>query len=439
MDWCPYDLEAPAKLLVPRLTPLVNEIPREKGVGTGLQYRRITGWSNSGIGGSANLSPFINSNTVQTIFGSQAFRRGPKIAYQADAKSVSYVEMGLSDQVNWQAEFASRGYQNVRAMSQTALLWATKGGEERAMLFGRGTAGNGYGGVVAAPGGVTAVGASTGGAIAAGTYYVKVTASTGFGESVVSTEASTSALSGSTNSITITVGTEPVGALAYNLYVGTSSNAETFQTTFSGNSFVLTSYAAGAVNPPGADTSADVNGFDGLLTVQSNPSLSGYVNRVNGKLSTTNPGIEFQRAFQSLWASVKADPDEVLVDATVISELGDLIKTNNSTGYRIMVQGDDTSGHQLGTVVTGLQNQVTRTMVDLKLHPWMPAGAALIRSKTLPLPDTEIGATVAMRMVQDYMSVDWPVIQFTYDASTYMYGSMVHYAPAWSGCLLGIQ
>jgi hypothetical protein len=126
----PYDLEAPAKLLVPRLTPLRNVIPREKGQGTARQFKRITGWSNSGVGGVPDQSAFMNSNTVQTSFGSLALRRGAKIAYASDNKSVIYKEQSLSDQVNWSAQFAGQGFQDIRSLSQTALLWATFGAEE---------------------------------------------------------------------------------------------------------------------------------------------------------------------------------------------------------------------------------------------------------------------------------------------------------------------
>ena len=40
-----YDLEAPAKLLAPRPTPLRNRIPRRKGVGLAHQFKRITGFT----------------------------------------------------------------------------------------------------------------------------------------------------------------------------------------------------------------------------------------------------------------------------------------------------------------------------------------------------------------------------------------------------------
>ena len=58
----PIDLEGPAKLLVPRETPILNEMPRENdGIGSAMQYRRILGWSNSGVGGMPDLMPFMAS------------------------------------------------------------------------------------------------------------------------------------------------------------------------------------------------------------------------------------------------------------------------------------------------------------------------------------------------------------------------------------------
>ena len=41
-------------------------------------------------------------------------------------------------------------------------------------------------------------------------------------------------------------------------------------------------------------------------------------------------------------------------------------------------------------------------------------------------------------MVQDYVAVQWPVVQLSYDASTLEIGTMAHYAPAWSGVIQGI-
>lgn len=438
----PYDLEAPSKLLVPRLTPLRNEVPREKGQGTARQFKRILGWSNSGVGGVADMSAFMNSDSVQTSFGSLALRRGAKIAYASDSKSVTYVEQGLSDQVNWKAQFAGQGFQDIRSLSQTALLWATMGAEERALLYGRGTSGDGYVGTVSAPVIGTST-AGTGGTIAAGTYAVVVTAKTGFGETAISNNPA-QVTTGSTSTITVNVTTEPAGSLGvYRLYVSQAGGAvgtATFQTEFVGTTHTLTAppTSTGVVNPGATNTSAQTGGYDGFLTVLSDPAQTGYFKRHNATLDEANPGNEWQVAFESLYTSVKADPDHVYCDAGTMKRLGDLLKTADSSSYRLQLNGDG-HGHFLGSTVTGLENQITRKMVSLDVHPWMPAGCSLIRSKTLPVPDSEVSATSAVVNVQEYMSIDWPVVQFTYDASTYLYGTLVHYAPAWSGLIVGIK
>jgi hypothetical protein len=450
-DLHPYDLEAPAKILVPRFTPLRNQIPRQKGQGTAREYRRILGWTNTGMGGVADMAPFFNSESDSgtPTFGSLALRRGQKISYAMDVHTAAYQEMSVSSLVTYKAQFANLGFENTRALDQMALLWSHLLGEEKAILYGRGASGSGYEGPISAPVLTSAVGASTGGTIGAATYYVKVTARGGYGESVVSNEVNTGVLSGSTNKITVTVGTEPTGALGYNLYVGTSTGTETFQTSFVGNSYVLTSYAGGGAAMPGADTSANSNAYDGLVTVLADPAQSGYVARVNSDLYSSGEATPlgdkpFQDAFASLWASVYADPEEVWTTAPVRRELADFVKSSagGAAGYRIVIP-DPTfqSGTNVGGIVSGIVNESSPTsrIVDLNVHPYMPAGVAVIRSRHLNIPDSGIADTSVMTMVQDYMSVDWPSIQFTYDSSTYAFGTLIHYAPKWSGILLGIQ
>lgn len=451
----PYDLEAPAKLLVPRETPLRNRLARSKGVGTARQFKRILGWSNSGTGGIADQMAFMNSESVSNSFGPLSLRRGNKIAYASDSKSVTYVEQGLSDMVTWKAQFAGQGFEDIRQLSHTALLWATMGAEERALLYGRGGSGNGYAGAVAAP--VVAVASSgTGGAVAAGTYYIKVTARAGGGESVVSNEVNTGALTGTTSQFTVTVSTEPTGALGYNLYVGTASGAETFVTSFSGNTItILTTPATGGAAMPGADTTANANGYDGFLTVLADPAQSGYVKRVNAKVyNATTPSASlgdapWQDAFTALYGANAlagqdkrlANPEEIWLDGSIRRSLGDFLKLGASnTSYRIaLTEGESAGGATVGSVITAISNQTTGRLVDLEVHPYMPVGASMIRSRTLPVPDSEVSNTSEVINVQDYMAVDWPVVQYTYDQSTYMFGTLVHYAPGWSGLLLGLS
>ncbi|GAC1536195.1 MAG: hypothetical protein NVS3B1_30320 [Marmoricola sp.] len=41
--------------------------------------------------------------------------------------------------------------------------------------------------------------------------------------------------------------------------------------------------------------------------------------------------------------------------------------------------------------------------------------------------------------VQDYMGVQWPVSQFSYDFSSYWLGTFLCYAPAWNASITGIK
>jgi hypothetical protein len=56
----------------------------------------------------------------------------------------------------------------------------------------------------------------------------------------------------------------------------------------------------------------------------------------------------------------------------------------------------------------------------------------------LPIPDTEVSDVWSVFNVQDYMGIQWPVTQFTYDFSTYFRGTFLCYAPAWNGAVSGI-
>jgi hypothetical protein len=446
----PYDLEAPAKQLVPHDTPLRNSIPRPKGQGNARQFKRILSYTNAGIaGGAASALPFFSSTSTTSTWGGLSLNRPPKITYTGDAHSVGYVELGFSDAVDWVSFFAGLGFDDLRALSRTALLWAHLLGEERAMLYGRGS-GTGYEGAIAAPGAITAVASGSGATIANATYYVYVTAlsgpSTGGGslESVPSTVVNTGATT-SASAITITVGTEPSGSLGYAYYVGTTTgptNAH-FQGTFIGNSVTITTTpGTSGANPSTSDTSANPNGYDGFLSILTDPAQSGYFKRINGTLSTANPGVEFDTMFTTMFTANGADPEELWLTAAIRTELNQLMRiggTNGAaSGYRTNVVTGD-AGVTMSTTVTGYVNPATSRVVDIRVHRYMPAGCAMVRSVSLPIPDAQIPAPVAAVNVQEYMAIDWPDIQMTYDSSTYQYGTLVHYAPAWMGALVGVE
>jgi hypothetical protein len=435
----PYDLMPALMMLVPRSFILRNQISRIPGQGTGKEYRRILGVSNSGSGGVANLSTFFSSASASTSFSGLALNRPAKISYSADKHVVGYVEQGVSDEVVMQAQFAGQGYADMRQLSHTAVTWATMIGEERNIINARGS-GTGYSGVLGAPAGFVNANlvASAGGALANTAFFVKVTQVSGQGESTVSAQATiTPTLN---QKVTVTPPTLANGATSYNVYASVTSGSEVFQgTALPGQPFVISALVTGSAAFPVADGTASALAYDGLIATYTNAAISGYVKQLGSTLSTSNPGVEFQTMFASLFASVLADPEAVLLAAGVRVELSDAIKSvGNPNGYRITVENDG-AGHQIGTVVTAIQNEVTGSMVDLTVHPYFPAGTAVAWSKTLPIPDSGVSETTQIANVQDLMMLEWPVIQMTYDLSSYIYGTLLHYAPAWGGAITGIQ
>ena len=452
-----FDLEAPAKLLTPRPTPLRNKIVRKKGVGTSHRVKRITGYTGTGTGGQGNIWPGITQFT-QNDFAPGAstpllYERGPQIAYTADDLILPYNSYSLSDQVSFDANFSGMGYQDLRQLSSTSTLYATMLMEERMMLMARGTA-SGYSGALSAPT-VTltspvASGSQT--ALAATTYYVYVTADAGaFGQSVVSTVTSEAVASGDVLSISVSA---VAGALGYRVYVGTTTGVAncTYQGRTTSTTFVVQGAASTTVvgntapytttgalaSTASADTSAYATGYDGILPTVLNASISGSINRINTTFSTSNPGAEFQTVFGQLYENVKADPDEILLNGADRKQLSDTIKNGSTANYRLTLAQTETGDYVGGAVIGALNNEITGKMVNLTVHPWLPQGVAPVLSYTLPIPDTEVSDVWANVLVQDYMGIQWPVNQFSYDFSTYFRGTFMCYAPAWNGVVAGI-
>lgn len=471
-----YDLEAPAKILTPRPTPLRNRIPRGKGIGTAHRYKRITGFTGTGTGGVGNLRPGITDSTTNT-FGSLSLIRGPKISYAGDEAAVPYLQFSLSDQVPWSAQFSGQGFQDIRQLSQTSLLYASMLMEERLMLGGRGTAA-GFSGALATPTGTVTITARVAGTGEVGnsaniaTLFVTVTAATQFGETVLLASASNTSLSATTGRVldVQVPSLNVIGAQAYKVYIGTTAaaaaqfpaacsitNGTAARTPIFGNQvscLLIATATDGCVtinftgagtggmpttgtNPPTVAADSSALDYDGILPIVQGAN-SGYVKQL-GAVFGANPGDEYNQAFALMFDNNKADPDEILLNGNDRKQLSDLIKLNsNTSAYRISLTEGDAHQATIGAVVSGLQNEVTGKMVDLTVHPWLQQGISPILSWTLPIPDTDVSDVWKVFNVQDYMAVQWPVTQFAYEASTYWYGTFLCYAAAWNGCLTGI-
>lgn len=472
-----YDLEAPAKLLAPRPTPLRNRIARRKGIGTAHQFKTITGFTGTGTGGVGLTRPGITESTT-TTFGAVNYLRGPKISYAGTQSSVPYMQYGVSDQVSWAAQFSGQGYQDIRQLSQTSVLYSSMLLEERMLLGGRGTGGS-FAGALASPAATVAARAAAGTEVGQTAVIpsltVWVTAVGIWGESVPTVVTSTALSATTLNVLDVTI-PAVTGALGYRVYAGTVNAAASVWLapvssvgvagpgapgTVPGSGKVTINFTGGGTGgapnsgtaalvsfPSGStDSSASATDYDGILTYCTGAN-SGYVKNISGvangsgpvgSLNIANPGAEFYTAFAAMYDANKADPDEILANGNDRKQLSDLLKNASSASYRITVDSAAQAHNaQIGALVTGVQNEVTGKMVDLTVHPWLPQGTMPIISWTLPLPDSNISDVFAVYNVQDYMAIEWPVTQFAYETSSYWYGTFVCYAPAWCGAITGI-
>ena len=323
------------------------------------------------------------------------------------------------------------------------------------MLYGRGTVANGYVGPLGTPSNVTlaAVNASVAPAgvtspALASTSWVVVAADAGdllgtngysMHQGPATVAASVSVTTG--QAIQVTVGTDVGGCLGYNLYVG-SVQAGPFvyagRTGFNVGYIKYQPASGPEVASGGADQSASSNNFDGILTNLA--ASASYVTRLNAPFSTTNPGVEYQTAFASIYEGFKGDPDEVMMNAFDRLALSNALLSGTSNSYRIYVPNDTGMGNvTVGAVVTNLYNEVTGKSVDIVVNPWLPQGNSVVRSITLPLPSSNVGDCFAWCGPQDYALLNWAPVQLTWDSSTILIGTLLSYAPQYHAVLQGIQ
>ena len=145
-----YDLELGAKFLYPVLTPLRNSIPRVSGKG-GIQaaWRAITA---------------INTNGLR--FGVSSANRGGALAVATQDYIATYKGIGVETSVDFEAQYAGQGFDDVRAAAAKTGLEALMLGEEAMILGG---CASGSLGTTPTP---TLAAQTTGGSLAAQTWSV---------------------------------------------------------------------------------------------------------------------------------------------------------------------------------------------------------------------------------------------------------------------------
>lgn len=447
-----YDLEAGAKFLYPILTPLRNEIPRVSGKG-GIQanWKAVTGINTSGI-----------------RIGVSGGNRGAVIAVTTADYAAAYKGIGLESNVDFEADYAARGFADVRAIAAKSGLEALMLGEEQLLLGGNGTVALGT-----TPTSSVTVNAS-GGALAA-TQYVNVVALTlegyanssvaagiptqitrtnadgsvdtfGGGSARVSAQTTATISSGTANSILATVPAVK-GAVAYAWFWGSTTTNGVLGAITTVNRVTITGAAAGTqlmTSLPAADNSTNNLVFDGLITQIAKTGSNSYYRSLDGsEFTADNAGgiVEIDTALKHFWDNYKLTPDTIWLSSQEALSISRKILAGGSNGaYRIVVnmeQGMLAGGVMVATYLNRF-SMAGANVLKVRLHPNMPAGTVLFTTKTLPYPLNNVNNVMQVRTRQEYYQIEWPLRTRKYEYGVYADEVFQHYFPPSMGMIVNV-
>ncbi|HUZ32909.1 MAG TPA: hypothetical protein VMV19_12525, partial [Xanthobacteraceae bacterium] len=446
-----YDLELGAKFLYPLLTPLRNEIPRVSGKG-GIQ---------------ANWRVVTGVNTTGLRIGVSGGNRGGVQAVSTQDYSAAYKGIGIETSVDFEAQYAGMGFDDVKAIGAKVGLEACMLGEELLILGGNTSVGLGAtptpslapsssGGALtaaASPYSVICValsldgivnGSVTGGIQGAITRANADGSSDTFGGGAAqkSTNATTSIASGTSGSIAASVA-PVIGALGYAWFWG-AAGSEVLGAITTINSLVMTANAAGtqtAASLGGSDNSTNALVFDGLLYQALKSGSNAYVDYLaTGTVGTgstlTGDGaggiVEIDAGLKNRWDNYRLSPDTMWVSSQVANNLSAKILAGGTNAAQRFVfdaeQGALGGGVMVRTYLNKFSMAGPKTL-DIRVHPNMPAGTILMTSKTLPYPLSNVGNVMQLRTRQDYYQIEWPPRARRYETGVYADEVLQHYFP----------
>jgi len=427
-----YDLQAPAAMLVPYLTPLLNMTPREQGVGIDTHHWKA-------------VTDLFGGNGPQSVIGAVDDGGNPQfVSRNVVPMSNTFQTIGLQDSLTFQAEWRGQSFEgDLRALLTAQLLYALKLVEENWLIN--------MSDYLWAPPSPLATAASTGGTIAAGSYWIQVTATNANGESLASKIIGPIATSGSTSSIALTLFTVP-NAAGYNVYVGSGATqpangamwkqvAGNFQggatpvqpaTPTTGNfAATLTSLTSSGANPPATNTAAVALGASSQpLTFQGVQAMI-YANAGNINNIVTGTGAlkalisqpaastgylalsDIQNQFYNMFTASRADPRYIFVsplDAITITNL-----VSNAGNTRVVVTADNLNEQNnliAGYRVAKILNEVTNNVATIISLPYLAQGTMIFGSLEFPYPVAGYNKP-PYRVIynRDYYGVDYPPTQ----------------------------
>lgn len=462
-----YDLEAPSKKLYPVLCPLRNSIPRVGG----------------GFAIQANWKAITGINTTRVRAGVSEGQRGGQVQHATAEYFAAYRGIGLEKAVTFEADYAAKGFEDVKALAVQQTLESLMIEEEMIMLGGNtsnalGTtptptlAGSTSGGTLAAQTWsviCVALGlqsywdvaginnGQTGGAFDPTTAQVKASitrtnadgSTDTFGAGTAQkSAAATVVTTGATSSIAASAAAVR-GAVAYAWYWGTAGS-ERLGAVSTINSVSITAAANGAAQLasalPAADNSTSALEFDGLLTIASKSALGAYFSA----LATGTPGtgtsltgaggrvVEIDAALGAFYDKYRLQPDKIYVNFRQFQKITNLVL--GQTNPQVMFTVDVNSPKELvaGRNVGKYLSPITGEVIDLMVHPNLPPGTIMFRTTRVPSYLDGVSDLCRVRTRREYHQIEWPLRTRKYEYGVYADEVMQHYFPPSLGLITNV-
>ena len=461
-----YDLQRPAKNLIPVITPIRNRLPRTAGNGG-----PATNWiSVTGINTKRLQGP-VPEGTRQGV-----------VTTVATPHAANYVTLGLEDFVTLQAELGAVNYEDIRATTGMRLLWATMIMEEDNIIGANssvslGTAGvpqgvgltlnasggtitddgTGYSVYVIAMTNMAKEAASVGTTALQGTVTVtpadgSATFSYGGGISKLSGAATTGAVSHSNLASVSAHCTQVPGAAGYAWYMGiTSSGNYWLQAITTINSVLITSYNAAThkttdITGIASDNSENAYAFDGLLSIAANyatnnayfAALARGTDGTGTPLSSAdNDGVipEIDTCNRDRWDNYRLGFDAWYVNSQEGRNISKKVLAANPAHVNYLGGADGLTG---GEQIKFLLNPYTQQRQELIIHPNVPAGTMIGVTHTLPYPMSNVPNVLEMKLRRDYFQMEWPMRTLKYETGVYFDGVLADYFPPAIGVITNI-
>lgn len=466
-----YNLEGPSKKLYPVMTPLRNSIARIGG-GFAIQanWKAITG---------------INVSNVRA--GVSEGKRGGVISHSSAEYFAAFRGYGLENSVTFEANYAAKNFEDVKALAVQQTLESTMIQEERLILGGNGSVALG---TTPTP---TLSAATSGGSLATDANFSVICVALGLqayldvaganngntgqyfdaassvvpgaitrtnadgttdtfgGGSAAKSTAATVSVTGPTGKVTATV-TAVNGAVGYAWFWGTSGSERLGAVTTINSVAITTATASPAqlASTLSVDNSTSALDFDGLLTQAfKSGSNATIVVQATGTAGTGTPLtadgaggiIEFEQVFVQMYNRYRMSPSVIYVSSQELVNITKKVIGNGGAPLlRMNVSADQVAMGQIpaGVVVASYLNKVTGDNVPIRVHPNMPAGTVFFFTERLPYPLANVTNVVRMLMRQDYYQIEWPLRSRKYEYGVYADGVLQHYAPFSMGLITNI-